>query len=366
MADEDAGVRLATLSLLMKRSTIQLLPHIESLMMDKNIWVRASVAKAIGLQRSPVAKPHLMTLINDKVGVVQIAAIEALAQFGDRAALPAILNLTTSKDSDVKKAAITALGQLGDSKVVEMVQSFLTDPHWGIRLAATQCLGRLKAITARERVGTAGTAGRGSSGPTDRPVCTGATGRACLMQMNEELVGVEKQIELPVDVFRILRDMLYEQSGVYLNDNSKFFLESRLQHSVRRRQFDNFKRDYYYFLKYDRKKDEELTNFIDLLTIHETFFFREERQLKAFSEEILPELAERKKKLRSLRIWSAGCSTGEEPYTIAMLIAEQDALKGWDIEIFASDIHSPAGSSIGASGDLSTFTAFGPPILDII
>ncbi|HXC62166.1 MAG TPA: CheR family methyltransferase [Nitrospiria bacterium] len=155
--------------------------------------------------------------------------------------------------------------------------------------------------------------------------------------MNEELVGVEKQIELPVDVFRILRDMLYEQSGVYLNDNSKFFLESRLQHSVRRQQFDNFK-DYYYFLKYDRKKDEELTNFIDLLTIHETFFFREERQLKAFGEEILPELAERKKKQRSLRIWSAGCSTGEEPYTIAMLIAEQDALKGWDIEIFASDI----------------------------
>ncbi len=155
--------------------------------------------------------------------------------------------------------------------------------------------------------------------------------------MNEELVGVEKQIELPDDVFRLFRDMLYEQSGVYLNDNSKFFLESRLQHSVRRRQFDNFK-DYYYFLKYDRKKDEELANFIDLLTIHETYFFREERQLKAFSEEILLELAERKQKERSLRIWSAGCSTGEEPYTIAMLITEQDAFKGWDIEIFASDI----------------------------
>ena len=155
--------------------------------------------------------------------------------------------------------------------------------------------------------------------------------------MNEGLVGVEKQIELPDDVFRLLRDILYEHSGVHLDNSSKFFLENRLQLSVRRRQLDSFK-DYYYFLKYDRKKDEELANFIDLLTIHETYFFREEQQLKAFSEEILPELAERKRKERSLRIWSAGCSTGEEPYTIAMLIMEQDALKGWDIEIFGSDI----------------------------
>ena len=155
--------------------------------------------------------------------------------------------------------------------------------------------------------------------------------------MNEELVGVEKQIELPDDIFRLFRDMLYEKSGVYLDDNSKLFLENRLQHSVRRQQFDNFK-DYYYFLKYDQKKDEELANFIDLLTIHETYFFREEKQLTAFKEEILPELADRKQKERLLRIWSAGCSTGEEPYTISMLIKEQDAFKGWDVEIFGSDI----------------------------
>ena len=57
--------------------------------------------------------------------------------------------------------------------------------------------------------------------------------------MNEDLAGVEKQIELPVDVFRILRDILYEQSGVYLNDNSKFFLENRLQNSVNRPLFVN-------------------------------------------------------------------------------------------------------------------------------
>jgi chemotaxis protein methyltransferase CheR len=152
-----------------------------------------------------------------------------------------------------------------------------------------------------------------------------------------ELAGVEKQIELPDDLFRLFREMLYDKSGVYLDDGSKLFLENRLQNSVCRLQLDNFK-DYYYFLKYDRRKDEELANFIDLLTIHETFFFREERQLAALKEEILPELADRKRKERLLRVWSAGCSTGEEPYTISMLIKEQDVFKGWDVEIFGSDI----------------------------
>src|SRR6185295_11435503 len=152
-----------------------------------------------------------------------------------------------------------------------------------------------------------------------------------------ELAGIEKQIELPDDLFRLFRDMLYDKSGVRLDDSSKLFLENRLQHSVHRLQFDNFK-DYYYFLKYDRKKDEELANFIDLLTIHETYFFREERQLAALKEEILPELADRKRREKLLRVWSAGCSTGEEPYTISMLIKELDAFKGWNVEIFGSDI----------------------------
>jgi len=155
--------------------------------------------------------------------------------------------------------------------------------------------------------------------------------------LNESVVSFEKQVELPDDVFRLLRDMLYEQSGVFLEDNSKLFVENRLQQSMHRRQFDNF-RDYYYFLKYDRKKDEELSTFVDLLTIHETYFFREEKQLKAFTQEILPELLKQKHRERSLRIWSAGCSTGEEPYTIAMLILEQRAMMGWDVEIFGSDI----------------------------
>ena len=151
------------------------------------------------------------------------------------------------------------------------------------------------------------------------------------------MINIEKQISLPDDIFHLFRDIIYENSGVVLDEGAKFFVENRLQKSVHRRQFDNF-RDYYYFLKYDRRKDEELANVIDLLTIHETYFFREEQQLKAFSEEIVPELIKRKSKERKLRIWNAGCSTGEEPYTISMILQENKNLADWNIEIFGTDI----------------------------
>lgn len=79
---------------------------------------------------------------------------------------------------------------------------------------------------------------------------------------------------------------------------------------------------------------------MDVLTTNETYFFRESFQLKAFSDEIIPELIKAKKALgnRTLRIWSAGCSTGEEPYTIAMLLSAIPALKGWSIEVIGTDI----------------------------
>jgi chemotaxis protein methyltransferase CheR len=147
----------------------------------------------------------------------------------------------------------------------------------------------------------------------------------------------EKRIVLPDDIFHLFRDIIYKHSGVVLDDNSKIFIENRLQNSVRRKNFDNF-RNYYYFLKYDRKKDEELSNVIDLLTIHETYFFRENKQLKTFSEEVLPEIIKHKSGEKKLRIWCVGCSTGEEPYTISIIINEKKEFKSWNVEIIGTDV----------------------------
>ncbi|MBI5042740.1 MAG: protein-glutamate O-methyltransferase CheR [Nitrospirae bacterium] len=149
----------------------------------------------------------------------------------------------------------------------------------------------------------------------------------------------DETIELNDEVFRLLRDLIYKSSGVWFDDNSKDILRMRITNSLQRRQFKDFK-DYYFFLRYDREKDNELANLIDIVTNHETYFFREMAQLKAFSEEILPEIKERKEKdgKKEIKIWSAGCSTGEEAYTIAMLFLELKMLNNWNIEIFATDI----------------------------
>jgi len=148
----------------------------------------------------------------------------------------------------------------------------------------------------------------------------------------------EEIIPLPEDVFRLIRDIIKDYCGLYFDDASRYLLEKRLSRRVRNHHLNDF-RDYYRFIRYDKRAEEELTAIMDILTVNETYFFREQNQLNAFSEEILEELKTVNRDRRTLRIWSAGCSTGEEPYTIAMLINERGHFNGWDIEIHGSDIN---------------------------
>jgi len=147
----------------------------------------------------------------------------------------------------------------------------------------------------------------------------------------------QNEVKLQPEEFRLLRDLISGYCGLYFEESSLYFLERRLQNRLAEKQLSTFL-DYYYLLLYGPEKDAELGKVVDVLTTNETYFFREPNQLKTFAEEIVPEVAERKKNRRSLRIWSAGCSTGEEAYTLAMLALESNALREWKVEIFASDI----------------------------
>jgi len=141
------------------------------------------------------------------------------------------------------------------------------------------------------------------------------------------------------DEFCDLRDVIYEYCGLFFEPDKKYLLEKRLSRRVSELQLETF-RDYALYLRYDIKRDEEMAKVADNLTTNETYFFRENYQLKAFSEEIITEIAARKRE-KVLRIWSAGCSTGEEPYSIAMLVLEmrkKGLLKGWQVDILGSDI----------------------------
>jgi chemotaxis protein methyltransferase CheR len=151
------------------------------------------------------------------------------------------------------------------------------------------------------------------------------------------LASGEPRVSLGLEEFRLLRDFISGFCGLWFDDDSAYFLERRLQQRLRERQLDSFL-DYYYLLLYGAEREEELSRVVDVLTTNETYFFREMNQLRALTEEIVPELVQRRGGRRRLRLWSAGCSTGEEPYTLAILLLEHPLLAGWDTEIFASDI----------------------------
>lgn len=150
----------------------------------------------------------------------------------------------------------------------------------------------------------------------------------------------KKEDIIPLDegVFRLLRDLIRDHYGIFFDDNSRYLLERRLSRRLKTQHINDF-RDYYRYLLYDKKRDEELREITDMLTVNETYFFREMNQLRTFIDEIVPAIKEENKSRGKIRIWSAGCSTGEEPYTLAMLLLESGDMSGWDIEILASDIN---------------------------
>lgn len=158
-----------------------------------------------------------------------------------------------------------------------------------------------------------------------------------LKKDNNSNILESKIISMSDETFRLLRDLIRNYYGIFFDDSSKYLLERRLSRRVMLLNLNDF-RDYYRFLLYDSKKEDELAAIMDILTVNETYFFREPNILKAFTEEIIPELRQNNQRLKKLRIWSGGCSTGEEPYTIAMLILEDGRFFGWDIEIIGSDI----------------------------
>ena len=134
-------------------------------------------------------------------------------------------------------------------------------------------------------------------------------------------ITLRRELKITDEEFKQLRDFIYDQSGIYVADNRKYLLENRLGNRVRELNLKDFG-EYYYFLRYDPGKRQELSKLFEVVTTNETSFFRNPPQLKVFQEQVLAEVIaqQRKKGDKRLNIWSAGCSTGEEPYTIAMLL----------------------------------------------
>jgi chemotaxis protein methyltransferase CheR len=146
-----------------------------------------------------------------------------------------------------------------------------------------------------------------------------------------ETATTQRGPALDAATFQRLRARITAASGIFVlgDENSRFVLERRLQPRLRQRGLLSF-------AEYEATMDAgEMDTLLDTVAVHETYFFREKRQLRAFTEQIVPELA---RSDEAIRIWSAGCSTGEEAYTIAMLMAERGLLDDGRVQLLATDL----------------------------
>jgi len=140
--------------------------------------------------------------------------------------------------------------------------------------------------------------------------------------------------------FATFRKLIHGVAGINLSDSKRQLLCSRLGKRLRHHRFRSFSEYYAYLKKHDRD-GSELLQMVNCITTNKTHFFREPHHFEFLRDRVLPEIARRGSlnQSRRLRIWSAGCSTGEEPYSIAMAIANHLKPRAlWDVKILASDI----------------------------
>jgi chemotaxis protein methyltransferase CheR len=136
--------------------------------------------------------------------------------------------------------------------------------------------------------------------------------------------------------FRMLSDLLREHCGLHFDAETRFVFEKRVMRRVRELELTSFAA-YHLLLRNGPQASQELARLVDELTINETYFFRERAQLVALVSEIVPELRGARD-ARPVHVWSAGCSSGEEPYSVVILAREAGLVPGVDFRVYASDI----------------------------
>ncbi|MFZ0301020.1 MAG: protein-glutamate O-methyltransferase [Candidatus Sulfotelmatobacter sp.] len=154
--------------------------------------------------------------------------------------------------------------------------------------------------------------------------------------------SLERQPQLSVSpaLFQKFQKLIYAETGIWLGSSKNALLCGRLFRRLRALEITSL--ETYYERVSHPDQYEERTRMIDAITTNETRFFREPRQFEFIVQQVLPRWraqAEHGSRPRRVRIWSAGCSSGEEPYSIAMLLAKHlPAEQGWDVRLLATDI----------------------------
>ncbi|WPL12393.1 CheR family methyltransferase [Thiorhodovibrio litoralis] len=144
-------------------------------------------------------------------------------------------------------------------------------------------------------------------------------------------------IRISDEDFQKFREFFYRKTGIQFDASKRYFVDKRLVERIEATDSGTF-RSYFTLLRFQASSDEVqlLTN---LMTVNETYFFREEYQFQCLVDSLLPEIVARKRDQRAIRIWVVPSSSGEEPYSIAIYLLERwPGINHWDVEIVASDI----------------------------
>jgi chemotaxis protein methyltransferase CheR len=144
-------------------------------------------------------------------------------------------------------------------------------------------------------------------------------------------------IAISDEEFEKFREFFYRKTGIQFEPSKRYFVDKRLVDRIDATKSGDF-RTYFMLLRF-QASGEELQLLTNLMTVNETYFFREEYQFECLVRSLLPEIVRHKSPGQTLRIWSIPSSSGEEPYSIAIYISEfwPDIVK-WDVELLSSDI----------------------------
>lgn len=144
------------------------------------------------------------------------------------------------------------------------------------------------------------------------------------------------------ELYEKFTKLIYKETGLFYDSNKKYFVEKRILKRAQLLDMGSLS-EYFIKLKFDQDPSEWV-QLINALTVNETYFFRDFPQLRNFAEDVLPIVVKRKlenQKSKKLKVWCAACSTGEEAYTLSIILREMiDNFQEWDVQILASDINT--------------------------
>jgi chemotaxis protein methyltransferase CheR len=248
-------------------------------------------------------------------------AVRLLGRSGRREAIPPLFTCLGERSEAVAGAAAAGLLRLAQGELRPDVQS-------RFELADEAIRARLSALVVKDGAG-ADPAAKLLELLTTRPA-------KAVVVPGDPRFGLPRNPRLEAHDFRAIAEHIRRVSGIRLTEDMRASIERRLAERVVALGFGGYS-EYQRYLA-ETGDHAEVERAVELIATNETYFFRDLPQLGAFERDVLPELQKLALPRRQLNVWSAGCSTGEEAYTLAIMLARSRRFFGWNLRVFGNDI----------------------------